>query len=80
VLFVNGKRRVARRAHNLRSLTLKNVPDGSFTVKIVSRTSLRIVRRSTHQFSGRSCGEATVVTDLDRSRVLRPATRKTRSK
>jgi hypothetical protein len=39
VVFVNGKRRLARRGHDLRRVTLSRLPRGRFEVKIVATQS-----------------------------------------
>jgi hypothetical protein len=53
---------------------LAHCHEGAFTVKIVSRTSLRVKRISTHKFTGGTCGASKGVTKIDRSQMLREST------
>jgi hypothetical protein len=51
-IYVNGHLRLARRAHNLRRLTLKRLPQGVFTVRIVANESNGAVITSVRQYRG----------------------------
>ncbi len=51
-IYVNGHLRLARRAHNLKRLTLKRLPQGVFTVRIVSYESDGAVITSVRQYRG----------------------------
>jgi hypothetical protein len=52
-VYVNGKRRVHRKAHSIRSVTIKKLPKKkSFTVKIVSHQSNGSISISTRKYKG----------------------------
>jgi hypothetical protein len=65
-VFVNGKPRLTRRGHNLRSVTIARLPHKRFTVKIVTTLSTGSKRVSTRKFAG--CRKT-----APRTRVIRPA-------
>jgi predicted esterase len=52
VAFVNGKRKVRRRGHSIRSVTLRRLPHKRFRVKIVTTLSSGTTRISTRTFRG----------------------------
>jgi hypothetical protein len=52
VVFVNGKRKLARKGHNLRRITLRRLPRGRFEVKIVATQSSGSTLTSTRIYRG----------------------------
>jgi uncharacterized protein len=50
--YVNGRLAVKRSGHNLRTLTLKKLPLGKFTVKILTRTAQGHTTRSVRTYKG----------------------------
>jgi hypothetical protein len=52
VVFVNGKRVLARRGHNLRRVTLPRLPRGRFVVTIVATQSTGSTLTSTRTYRG----------------------------
>ena len=65
---VNGKRKLTRRARDLRYVTISRLPSKPFTVKIVTHTSFGATRISTRRFSG--CKKT-----KPRTRIIRPSRR-----
>src|SRR3954469_14368801 len=51
-VYVNGKRVVNRRGHNLKRVTLKRLPLGKFTVKILTNTARGHSTRSVRMYKG----------------------------
>ena len=51
-MFVNGKRVRHLHGRNIRSVTLKNLPKGVFTVRIVARQSTGSTLTSVRQYKG----------------------------
>jgi hypothetical protein len=51
-VFVNGKRRVLRRAHNIKRVRIKRLPRRSFTVRVVTTFSNGSKRASTRTYKG----------------------------
>ena len=51
-VYVNGKRVISRRGHNLKSVTLKKLPLGKFTVKILTNTAEHHSTRSVRTYKG----------------------------
>jgi dienelactone hydrolase len=52
VAYVNGKRRLRRRGHDIKAITLRHLPRKPFTVRIVSTHSSGSQLVSTRRFSG----------------------------
>jgi hypothetical protein len=68
-VFVNGKLRLHRRGRALQSVTLRRLPLGTFTVKVVSRWSTGARRVSVRVYRG--CGKGPVRTRGARGRRRR---------
>ena len=51
-VYVNGKRVINRRGHNLKSVTLRKLPLGKFTVKILTNTAKHHSTRSVRTYKG----------------------------
>jgi hypothetical protein len=59
-VYINGKRVLSRRGHNLSSVTVKRLPRGHFTVKIVSTQSSGSKITSTRTYDGCAKSKPTV--------------------
>jgi hypothetical protein len=51
-VYVNGRRVLSRRGHNLKTVTLKKLPLGKFTVKILTNTAHGHSTKSVRTYKG----------------------------